>query len=168
MRSLIGTINELILYYMKIMQNIWYTSLGLTSKCPSWGMPTLCQHVLIRWKKFAGPWPRGVSDHRLCFNNCFNTFSFNLFFAFQQSTILKGRQTQKTAMIKFFPFQISAKKQTLFPKMDSEITDSRKRTQKWTQKWTPVVVSCPDSCFLFRKRAREAASQGASGLADSH
>ena len=43
------------------------------------------------------------------------------------------------------------------------MTASRNRTQKWTEKGAAVVVSCPDNCFLFRKRAREAASQGASG-----
>ena len=47
------------------------------------------------------------------------------------------------------------------------MTDSRKRTQKCTQIGATVVVSCPDNCFLFRKRAREAASQGASGQGDS-
>ena len=47
------------------------------------------------------------------------------------------------------------------------MTDSRKRTQKWIQIGATVVVSCPDNCFLFRKRAREAASQGASGQGDS-
>ena len=52
--------------------------------------------------------------------------------------------------------------------MDSKITDSRKRTQKWIQKGAAAVVSCPDNCFLFRKRAREAASQGASGQGHSH
>jgi len=51
--------------------------------------------------------------------------------------------------------------------MDSEITYSRKRTQKWTQNWAPVAVSCPDCCFLFRKRAREGAAPGASGQGNS-
>ena len=55
----------------------------------------------------------------------------------------------------------------IFPEMDSTMTDSRKRTQKWIQIGATVVVSCPDNCFLFRKRAREAASQGASGQGDS-
>ena len=55
----------------------------------------------------------------------------------------------------------------MFLELDSEMTGSRKRTRKWAQKGAAVVVSCPDSCFLFRKRAREAASQGASGRGHS-
>ena len=38
-----------------------------------------------------------------------------------------------------------------FLEMDSEMTDSRKRIQKWTHPWTAFVVSCSDCCFLFRK-----------------
>ena len=69
-------------------------------------------------------------------------------------------------MTKLFSL-IFQQKLNIFPEIDSEIIDSRKRTQKWTQKWAAVVVSCSDCCFLFRKRAREAASPGASWPADS-
>ena len=67
---------------------------------------------------FAGPWPKGVSDHE----------SVPLFQQFV-STIAKKM------------------------KNDSEITDSRKRAQKWTQLLlfvAQIVVSCSE------KRASEA------------
>ena len=64
-------------------------------------------------------------------------------------------------MTKLFSFRFQVKK-NIFQEMDSEIANSRKRIQKWTQKRAAVVVSCSDCCFLFRKRAREAASPGAS------
>ena len=64
----------------------------------------------------------------------------------------------------YFSFFVSGsiKKLTIFQTSTQKITHSRTTAQKLTQKWAVVVVSCPDNCFLFKKRVREAASPGAS------
>ena len=83
--------------------------------------------------------------------------------ALKLQAIGKGNQAQASST----SFEFYQQNQHFFPEMDSTMTDSRKRTQKWTQIGATVVVSCPDNCFLFRKRAREAASQGTSGQGHS-
>ena len=71
----------------------------------------------------------------------------------------KGKQ-QKLLQWHTFSCRISTKTQKSIQEMDSEMTDSGKRIQKWYQKWAFVVASCSDCRFLFRKRALEGGCQG--------